>query len=266
MSTYLRDRAIVLTVRPYREADAWVSLWTEHHGKHDVFAAGLKRTNARQQGHLQPFSVVEVMIAHGKAFDRVAVARMTERHGASIRLTEHWQAIIGSLFAVCERMTAPSQHEPKIFAFLLECLDVSAHPTESFSPERTRLVWAFALHLLGRHLGYGVSFSRCIRCGKGPILPGAFLVKEGGFLCATCDRSSEMLHSSALSTEQALLSKGLAFFERATLEQVIHLTAPRQALVDLATILEATLTTFPVDIWQKQKAYLQSLSEHLSKR
>lgn len=265
MSTYLRDRAIVLTVRPYREADAWVSLWTEHHGKREVFAAGLKRTNARQQGHLQPFAVVEVMIAHGKAFDRVAVARMTERHGASIRLTEHWQAIIGSLFAVCERMTAPHQHEPSIFPFLLSCLDLATRPTKPFSSERTRLVWMFTLHLLGRYLGYGVSFSRCIRCGKSPILPGTFLVKEGGFLCAACDQSSNAPHSSAFLTDAALLSKGLAFFERATLEQAIHLTAPRQALTDLATILEATLTTFPVDIWQKQKAYLQSLDRPLSK-
>lgn len=259
MGTYLRDRGIVLTVRAYREGDAWVSLWTEKHGKQDVFAAGLRRTNARHQGHLQPFSIVEVMVAHGKAVDRVAVARMTERHGNLVRTHEAWNVIFGSLAGMCAQLTEQNAQEPGVYPFFLHCLDLGARFREPFSPERLWLVWGFALHLLAKHLGYGVSFSRCARCGSSPVKASAFVLKEHGFLCTNCDRETFASHSSPLKTDDETLQKAMAFFERATLEDVIRLSAPRSVLVDLATILEATLTLLPIDAWRRYKATLLSL-------
>lgn len=266
MSTYLRDRAIVLVVRPYREADAWVSLWTEHHGKQEVFAAGLKRTNARHQGHLQPFSVVEVMVAHGKVLDRVAVARMTEQTGNSVRTHEAWSLIFGSLAGMCHQLTDKHAQEPQVFSFFLMCLNLSQTFRGSFSPERLWLVWGFALHLLTKYLGYGVSFSRCARCGGSPIRATVFALKEGGFLCAACDTATYAAHSSPLQTDEETLRKALFFFERASLEEVIRLSAPRSVLIDLATILEATLALLPVESWRKYKLNLNSFQpSHLQK-
>lgn len=259
MSTYLRDRAFVLGIKPYREADAWVSLWTERHGKQEVFAAGLRRTNAKHQGHLQAFSLVEVMIAHGKALDRVAVARMTADHGLNARKSEAWIFILGGLSQLCDRLTAPQAQEPELFSFLQQCLELSERVQHPFSYERLWMAWAFSLHALAKRLGYGVSFARCVRCQASPVRSAAFVLKEGGFLCENCDKVGFSAHSQPFRTDEALLQKGLQFFERATLEQVLALSAPRQALGDLATILETTLLTLPVDIWQRQKTYLQSL-------
>lgn len=259
MSTYLRDRAFVLGIKPYREADAWVSLWTEHHGKQEVFAAGLRRTNAKHQGHLQAFSLVEVMVAHGKVLDRIAVARMTEEHGQNARTSEAWIFLLGGLSQLCDRLTAPQAQEPEVFSYLQRCLELSTRVQHPFSYERLWMAWAFSLHALAKRLGYGVSFARCVRCQAVPIRPTAFMMKEGGFLCAACDAGGFAFHSQPFRTDEALLQKGLQFFERASLEQVLALSAPRQALGDLAAILEATLLTLPVDVWQRQKAYLQSL-------
>lgn len=258
MGTYLRDRAIVLTVRPYREADAWVSLWTEHHGKQEVFAAGLKRTNARHQGHLQPFSVVEVMIAHGKVIDRIAVAQMTVLTANSVRTHEAWSLILGSLAGMCHQLTDQHAQEPQVFLFFLSCLKLSETFRDTFSPERLWLVWGFALHLLAKYLGYGVSFSRCARCGGSPLIATVFSIKEGGFLCAVCDKATFAAHSSPLQTNEETLRKALLFFETASLEQVIRLSAPRVVLTDLAIIIEATLALLPIDSWQKYKRNLDS--------
>ncbi len=259
MSTYLRDRAFVLAVKPYREADAWISLWTESHGKQEVFAAGLRRTNARHQGHLQPFSLIEVMVAHGKVLDRIAVARMTAEHGLATRDSEAWTFLLGSLCQLCDRLTGPHAQEPGVFSFLRACVAVSGRVRAQFSYERLWLAWAFGLHALTKELGYGVSFTRCVRCQASPIRPHAFHLKEHGFLCARCDEASHHATSQPFSTEEALLQKGLQFLEKGSLEQVLALSAPRQALADLALILETTLLTLPVDIWRHQKTYLQSL-------
>ena len=260
MSTYLRDRAIVLNVRAYREADAWVSLWTEQYGKQEVFAAGLKRTNARHQGHLQPFALVEVMVAHGKALDRIAVARMTDEHGQSVRTHEAWSIILGSLAGMCHHLTDRHAQEPKVFSFLNECRHLSKKIRDPFSAERLWLVWGFALHLLAKHLGYGVSFSRCARCGDSSILATVFSIKEGGFLCAACDRATFAAHTSPFQTREDVLRKALFFFERASLEDVTRLSAPRSVIMDLASILEATLALLPVDHWQKYKKVVNSFS------
>ncbi len=259
MGTYLRDRAIVLTVRAYREADAWVSLWTEHHGKQEVFAAGLKRTNARHQGHLQPFSIAEVMVAHGKVIDRVAVAQMTAMTANSVRTHEAWNIILGSLAGMCHQLTEQNAQEPGVFPFFLNCLELSAKFREPFSPERLWIVWGFALHLLAKKLGYGVSFSHCTRCGSTPVRAIAFVLKEHGFLCKECDAATFASHSSPLRTEEETLQKALGFFERASLEDVIRLSAPRSVLADLATILETTLMLLPVDAWRRYKTTISSL-------
>ncbi len=259
MSTYLRDRAFVLAVKPYREADAWISLWTESHGKQEVFAAGLRRTNARHQGHLQPFSLVEVMVAHGKVLDRIAVARMTGEHGRATRASEAWTFLLGSLCQLCDRLTGPQAQEPGVFAFLQRMTAVSARIQAQFSYERLWLAWGFALHALTKELGYGVSFTRCVRCQATPIRPHAFVLKEHGFLCARCHAATPHATSQPFSTDETLLQKGLQFLEKGSLEQVLALSAPRQALADLATILETTLLTLPVDVWRHQKTYAQSL-------
>ena len=260
MSGYLRDRGFVLEVKPYREADAWVSLWTERHGKQEAFAAGLRRTNAKQQGHVQPFAVVEVMLAHGKAFDRVTVARMTAEHGFAVRRHPAWNVVLASLGALCARLAPVHVDEPRVFSFFLEILRLAEAQGQPFSFERVWLVWAFCLHALAGLFGYRVSLVRCARCGASPVRRLAFSVKDGGFLCATCD-ADPATRTAPFKTPEAVLEKGLAFLEGATVADVLRRTASKQALLDLATILEATLIALPVDDWRKQKRYLERMAD-----
>src|SRR3989338_2779477 len=79
--SYLRDTAIVLRREPFREEDAWLTLFSKHHGKLEAVARSGHRLEAKALGHADVFSEVEVMIAKGRSFDKLAVVHLVRpRH------------------------------------------------------------------------------------------------------------------------------------------------------------------------------------------
>ena len=76
--SYTRDRAIVLRAEPFREQDIWLTCYGRWSGKFTAVARGARSLKAKQLGHVEALSEVEVMIAKGSAFDKVAVSRLVE--------------------------------------------------------------------------------------------------------------------------------------------------------------------------------------------
>src|SRR6516164_59157 len=71
---YLRDTVYVLRTEPFREHDAWISMYGREHGKLEAVARGFRNAKAKQHGHLEPLTKTEVMIAVGASVDKLAVA------------------------------------------------------------------------------------------------------------------------------------------------------------------------------------------------
>jgi len=69
------DSAIVLRRIDFREADKRLIFYSEHHGLLTAVAIGAKKITSKLSGHLEPFTLVRVMIAAGRQFDKVAQAQ-----------------------------------------------------------------------------------------------------------------------------------------------------------------------------------------------
>ena len=73
-----KTAAIVLKHRRLGDADRIVTLLTPHRGKIDVVAKGLLRSRSKMAGHLEPLTLSEVVLAHGRSMDIVTQAQSVE--------------------------------------------------------------------------------------------------------------------------------------------------------------------------------------------
>lgn len=73
-----KTAAIVLKHRRLGDADRIVTLLTPRRGKVDVVAKGLLRSRSKMAGHLEPLTLTEVVLAHGRSLDIVTQAQTLE--------------------------------------------------------------------------------------------------------------------------------------------------------------------------------------------
>jgi len=61
-----RAQAVVLKHKDWGEADRLISLFTLEHGKIRAIAKGVRKLKSRKAGHLEPFTLVNLMLAKGR--------------------------------------------------------------------------------------------------------------------------------------------------------------------------------------------------------
>lgn len=154
---YLRDTAYVLKSEPYREHDAWITLYGREHGKLEAVARGARSWRAKQRGHLEPLAKADVMIAIGASFDKLAVARTL---GAQTDLRSGLGAVtmFGAFCDLVDRLTRPGVADPDIFDLLDELVAAWRGAIREPSPERARFLYAAASLRLLSSLGYDPAF------------------------------------------------------------------------------------------------------------
>lgn len=157
--SYIRDRVFILKTAPFREHDVWVSMYGRDHGKLEAVARGVRSWQAKQRGHVEPLTLVDVMVAKGASFDKLAVAHALEaqndtrnKFGALVTL--------GSFAHLVDQLTRPGLADPDIFDLLSEFNATWSSSVREPSPERARLLYSTAALRLLRMLGYAPSFDR----------------------------------------------------------------------------------------------------------
>lgn len=148
---YRRDRAIVLRKETIRDHDRRYTLYGRDHGLCTVFAAGASRPTSKHAGHLEPFSEVDVMLAHGRYTDRLAVA--------SQRSAVRFAAVGGYLYygRLCDLVSAmvrPGVADARLFTLLSDARAAAFVVTHGTSPARLRFLFAGSTLKLLDLLGY----------------------------------------------------------------------------------------------------------------
>lgn len=172
--SYIRDTVLILKNEPYREHDAWVVMYGKTQGKMEAVARGARRWEAKHRGHLEPFSEVEVMIAKGAAFDKLAVAQLM-RPRQRLRDDLARMTVAGAIFDLAEQLTRPGMHDASVFALLSAALDV-LEAAPSLSPDRSRFLLAASNLKLMDALGYAPDFAQVPDATVGRLL--AFMRRE----------------------------------------------------------------------------------------
>src|SRR5919202_1366933 len=177
------------------EADRIVTLYTRDAGKVRAVAKGVRRAVSRAAGHLEPFTLSDVLFAVGRELDIISQADTLEAFRTvleDLELTTHAYY----LAEVVDLLTEDRMENRAVFDTLVDSL----HDLGSTADARLVLI-IFQLKLLDA-LGYRPGLRECGSC-RATIAPerNHFSALLGGVLCAACgprEQTARAIGNSAL--------------------------------------------------------------------
>jgi DNA repair protein RecO (recombination protein O) len=190
-----RTPAVVLKRMDLGEADRIVTLFSRDEGKIRAVAKGVRRTTSRSAGHLEPFTLTDVLFAVGRELDIISQADTLEAFRAvreDLELATHGYY----LAEVVDLLTEDRQENRTVFEVLVQALRDLARASD---PRLVLIV--FHLRLLDA-LGYRPELRECVNC-RAAIEPdtNSFSALLGGVVCPACgpaEPSARAIGTSAL--------------------------------------------------------------------
>ena len=179
-SRLYRTPAVILKRTDLGEADRIVTFFSRDVGKIRAVAKGVRRTTSRSAGHLEPFTLSDVMFAVGRELDVISQADTLEAFREireDLELTTHAYY----LAEVVDLLTEDRLENRDVFDTLVEGLR-SLRAT----PDPRMVLIVFHLRLL-EALGYRPELRECVSC-RATIEPNRnhFSALLGGVLCPAC--------------------------------------------------------------------------------
>lgn len=176
-----RDDAVVLRTHKLGEADRIITLLTREHGQVRAVAKGVRRTNSKFGGRLEPFMVADLQLISGRTLDIVSQAVSKGSYGQQIAAHYDRYTVATAMAETAERLTDADQ-ESSGAQYRLLIGAFSALARGEHAPEL--ILDSYLLRALST-AGWAPSFTDCARCGKaGPH--GAFSAALGGAVCHDC--------------------------------------------------------------------------------
>jgi DNA repair protein RecO (recombination protein O) len=176
-------RSLIFRKHDRGEADEIVKFLARDAGWLTGVAKNAKKSRVRFGGHLEPFSLVDLLIRPRRKDDMVWIDESQVLRGfIGIRADISKVARAAYFMEVAALLVPEGQPEPELFDFVLGFLDV----LDTDDPGQIRLLLD-EISLLGL-LGYGPRFDLCPACGKAlaPGQDGFFSVALGGVCHRTC--------------------------------------------------------------------------------
>ncbi|MHB1774367.1 MAG: DNA repair protein RecO [Acidimicrobiales bacterium] len=180
-----RDHGVVLRTYRLGEADRIVVLLTEGHGKVRAVAKGVRRTNSKFGGRLEPMSHVSLLLWQGRSdLDIVNQAEVIGAHRFVRRDLRRVTAGL-ALLEVADRLAQERHADRRLYQMLVGALAVLDDPAR----DPALVPAAFFLKALVLE-GAGPVVTGCASCGatEPEVELVAFDLLEGGLLCRRCRR------------------------------------------------------------------------------
>ncbi|MBN1859653.1 DNA repair protein RecO, partial [Candidatus Bipolaricaulota bacterium] len=177
-----RGEGIVLRVKPFRESDLIVSLFTAQWGVRHQISKGARGARSRSGAALDFLNDIEVIFYEKSGLDLVSQASIIDAHH---KLKADYDTTMRALAAVklTEKLLALHQPEPRV----LETIRAFLRKLDEDGAEAESLWLATMLKVISL-LGHRPSLLQCGRCG-GTTSELTFLPESGGVLCHRCRRS-----------------------------------------------------------------------------
>lgn len=232
-----RTQAIVLRTMSWPRHARFFVFYTKEHGKIKGVAAGAEKIKSKVAGHLQPFVISEVMMAHGRSIDRVAQARLQKRF-TSFSTHYHLYLLGSYVLEVVEKLTKEHVADEQIWAEMMAVLDELEEQGEWGDPQRfSLLVRIFAFRLLDR-MGYRPELRRCVSCrSEEAARQPTFSVLQGGLICVSCRqryRDAQNLSVDSLKMLRAIL--------RLPVSQSARVILQPEDLAAVSTVIDQLVT------------------------
>jgi DNA repair protein RecO (recombination protein O) len=221
-----RVSAIVLKRRDQGEADRLLTVLTRERGKVTLLAKGVRRQASRKAGHIEPFTLVDLLVAKGKSLDLVTQAETSEAHRA---LREDlWRSTWAYYVAeLADAFTVEDDPQALLFELVAETLD-----RLNRGDDPALSVRYYELHLLGL-VGYQPQLFRCVACDTLLEPEVNFLsIERGGALCPK--HGAHLVDTIALPVN---VLKVLRYLQTRDWSQVAQLQLSSQISSQLETML-----------------------------
>jgi len=216
------------------EADRIVTLFSRDEGKIRAVAKGVRKPTSRSAGHLEPFTLSDVMFAVGRELDVISQADTLESFRQvreDLVLTTHAYY----LAEVVDLLTEDRMENRAVFDALVDGLRDLAD-----NPDSRLVLIVFHLRLL-EALGYRPELRECVSC-RTTIEPdrNQFSAQVGGVLCPGCGPHEATAHGVGTSTLKLL--------------RFLQQTEGRRAV------------SVPVPVGREAEALLRNYAEHIVER
>lgn len=183
--------ALILRRQPFREADSLVTVYTPDYGKLTLIARGTKKLQSKLAGHLEPFTLIDLMIISGKGRDYIGSAIGREAY-QRLRADLNKLYYAGQAIRVFDQLVREGEADRELFILLKEWLGHLNGPRDFRSAQPlSKTAGGFQLAVfvnqLLEHLGYGPDLYNCRVCGK-KIAAGLnhFDLLAGGLVDSEC--------------------------------------------------------------------------------
>jgi DNA repair protein RecO (recombination protein O) len=198
MSLY-REEGVVLRTLRLGEADRIVVMVTEGRGKVRAVAKGVRRTNSKFGGRLEPLSHVALQCWQGRELDTVTQVEVIDGF-RTIREDLARMAKAFTLLEVVDQIAQERHPNPRLYEMLVGALRYLE------ADDAALMVPAFCLKVLALE-GSAPVVDSCASCGATTGLV-AFDLTDGGALCRSC-RHGRAVSQEALELVRRILGRGL---------------------------------------------------------
>ena len=178
-----RAEAIVLRRMNFGEADRLLVLLTRRGGKVRALAKGSRRPGSKLGGHLELFSVADVLVARGRELDILTQAESRQLF-PGLRTDLVSLAYAYYLAEITDALLEEADDAEPLFHCLRQALEALDRRG------RAELIGGHYLLTALRLLGFGPELFSCLLCHN-PLRPEAnyLSIEQGGTLCAECGPS-----------------------------------------------------------------------------
>ena len=227
MATY-RSEAIVLRKRDTREYDQVVTLFTREKGKVELIVKGARKIGSKMAGHLEPFGMVDVMVAQGKVQDRIAGTKLLENFP---NLKSNLESIALSVYfnEAVDSIIHGNQSDPKVFALILEAyysIDqyVLRNKHSANIHDQVLIALSYILKLCASQ-GFAPVFNACFYCKNAVKEEKNFISDQHlSIVCPLCRQKEQSLYPisvTALKVLRLINQKTLSTIKIKNLDPVI---------------------------------------------
>lgn len=227
----IHSEAFVITQTDYSEADRLYTLFTRKKGKLKVFARSVRKSRSRKAGHLQPLSLIQLMLAKGKTF---WIITQSDTLKAYLPIKNDLEKTASALyiFELLDRFAPEEEPLIPLFNLVKDTMSRIEEEGDAFFP-----IKYFELRLL-KFTGYMPDLVNCVQCGKEIQAQNQFFsAQRGGVLCPSCGRQ---ISQSKEITLPAL--KYLRYIQRTPYENLTKIDPPDVVRKEIDAIMLYYLT------------------------
>lgn len=183
---------IILSKRDLAEVDRVYTIYTQEAGKIRIIGKGVRKSNAKLAGSLEPVTYAEIFAARGQGIGKITGAIPVENFPAIKSDFELLERVFRT-FRILQKIISEEEKDENFFQLFLEYLQTMDNLGENSEEKKLQKAEILTLGFLIKFLdqmGYRVEVRQCMECGeKLKPLGNFFSASRGGMLCQSCAKS-----------------------------------------------------------------------------